>query len=255
MKLQVLLSVMNLNKRNLDKMNIANDCIVINQTDKEKYEEYKNFKIFSYNEKGAAKSRNRALEICDSDIAIFCDDDVVYNNEYENIIINEFNHNKDADVIFFNLYSPFRKDKINRNNRRVRIYNALRYGSYKIAFRVKSIKDNNIKLNELFGSGALYSNGDDTLFIVECLKKKLKLYKSTKFIGTVTHTTSLWFDGYNERYFFLKGALFYAISKRYYKFLCTQYLLRHKNVLKDIKFNDAYKYMMNGVNDFRSKYE
>ena len=52
MKLEVLLSVMNLKKEELDKMNITSKCTVINQCDKKDFEKYKNFNIYSYNEKG-----------------------------------------------------------------------------------------------------------------------------------------------------------------------------------------------------------
>ena len=46
MKLEVLLSVMNLDKKDLDKMNITSKCTVINQTNKNSHVKYKNFEIF-----------------------------------------------------------------------------------------------------------------------------------------------------------------------------------------------------------------
>jgi glycosyltransferase involved in cell wall biosynthesis len=74
---------MNLNKNDLDKMNITSECIVINQCKENKFETYKNFKIYSYNEIGISNSRNRALEHASGDILLFCDDDVIYDNDYE----------------------------------------------------------------------------------------------------------------------------------------------------------------------------
>lgn len=59
MKLEVLLSVMNLNIKDLDKMNITTKCTVINQSKIEGFKKYKNFNIYSYKEKGLANSRNR----------------------------------------------------------------------------------------------------------------------------------------------------------------------------------------------------
>ena len=64
MKLEVLLSVMNLNKKDLDKMNITSKCTVINQCGKNKQEKYKNFNIYSYDEIGTSNSRNRGLHSC-----------------------------------------------------------------------------------------------------------------------------------------------------------------------------------------------
>ena len=73
MKVEVVLSVMNLKKRDLDKMNITSGCIVINQCGKESFERYKNYDIYSYNEKGVSNSRNRGLEkICEDIILFFC---------------------------------------------------------------------------------------------------------------------------------------------------------------------------------------
>ena len=251
MKLEVLLSVMDLDKKNLSKMNITTLCTIINQTKKEDYEKYKNFKIYSYKEKGLANSRNRGLEHIEEDIIILCDDDVVYNKNYDKIIIDEFKKNKKADIIIFNIDSPNRKIKNNKKNKRLHFYNILRYSSQRIAFRRKSI--NNIKFNNLFGAGAKYTSGEDTLFLVEALKRNLKIYASVKNIGIVNHEKSTWFNGYNKKYFYDKGALFTAINKKIRHFLILQYLIRHKEVLKNTKFIEAYKYMIEGSKDYLEK--
>lgn len=247
MKLEVLLSVMDLNVKDLDKMNITSKCTVINQCGKEGYEEYKNFKIYSYDEIGLSNSRNRGLENISEDIILLCDDDVVYNNDFEKTVLDEFK-NKDADIIIFNMESPNRKIKINKKNKRVHFHNCLRYSSWRIAFRRKSV---NIKFNNLFGSGAKYSSGEESLFLVECLKRNLKIYSSPKYIGKVYHNKSMWFKGYDEKYFYDKGALFTAIGPKLRHILLIQYLIRHKEVLNDISFIDAYKYMLSGSNEYK----
>lgn len=112
MKLEVLLSVMNLNKKNLDKMNITSKCTVINQCGKEKFEKYKNFNIYSYDELGTSNSRNRGLDHITEDIILLCDDDVVYNDNYEKIVLEEFKNNKKADVIILNFNVKNRKKRI-----------------------------------------------------------------------------------------------------------------------------------------------
>lgn len=248
MRLEVLLSTMNLNKKDLNKMNITSKCTVINQTNKEGYTKYKNFDIYSYNEKGLSRSRNRGLEKVTGDIIILCDDDVVYNKDYEKNIINEFMNNPKADVIFFNIDNPFRMKKINKKNKRLHFYNSLKYGSVNIAFKRKCIK--NIRFNELFGAGSKYSNGEDSLFIKDLIKNKYKLYSSNKYIAKISDSNSTWFNGFDEKYFFDKGALFTALNYRFRKLLMLQYLLRHKYVLTDYKINDAYKIMKKGSIDY-----
>ena len=249
MDLQVLLSVMNLDKKNLDKMNITSKCTVINQCNENKFEKYKNFEIYSYKELGVANSRNRALQHAKEDILLFCDDDVIYNKNYEKNVIKEFKKNPNADVIFFNLDSPNRTVKQNKKNKRLHFYNVLRYGTYCMAIKRNKIS---FKFNNTFGGNAKYSDGsgEDTLFVVDCLKNNLKLYSSIKNIGKVEQKKSVWFKGYTEKYFFDKGALFCAISKRFRYILYIQYLIRHKETLKNIKLSKALKLMINGGKDY-----
>ena len=149
MKLQVIVSIMNLKKENLDKMNITSDCIVINQCDKEDFEKYKNFNIYSYKERGAANSRNRGLEHITEDIILLCDDDVVYNRDYEKEVIEEFENNPKADMIIFNMYSPNRKKRVIKKRKRLHMYNSLHYATCNIAFKRESTDD--IKFNPMFG--------------------------------------------------------------------------------------------------------
>ena len=249
MKLEVLLSVMNLNKKDLNKMNITSKCTVINQCGKESFEKYKNFNIYSYDEIGTANSRNRGLEHITEDIILLCDDDVVYDKNYEKVVLEEFKNNPKADMIIFNIINPYRNKRINKKSKRLHIYNSLNYAAYNVAFRKQRLK--NIRMNTMFGPGAKYkSGGDDTLFIVDFLKNKLKIYSSTKIIGKIISDESTWFKGYNEKFFFDKGALYTAISKRFRHILMLQHLIRHKEILNNLRFFKAYKTMLKGSKDY-----
>ena len=249
MKLEVLLSVMNLNKKDLDKMNITSKCTVINQCGENKKEKYKNFNIYSYDELGTANSRNRGLEHITEDIILLCDDDVVYNKDYEKIVLEEFKKNLEADMIIFNVINTYRKKRINKKNKRLHIYNSLNYAAYNVAFRKKSL--GNIRMNTMFGPAAKYkSGGDDTLFIVDFLKNKLRIYSSSKIIGKIISNESTWFKGYNEKFFFDKGALYTAISKKYRHILMLQHLTRHKEILGNLDFFKAYRLMLKGSKEY-----
>ena len=48
MSLEVLLSVVNKDKKHFSKMNITSKCTVINQSGKEEHYKYKNFNVFCY---------------------------------------------------------------------------------------------------------------------------------------------------------------------------------------------------------------
>ena len=248
MKLEVLLSVMNYKFKDLDKHNITCDCTVINQCDNNSFKKYKNFKIYNYNEHGLSKSRNRGLEHITNDIVLLCDDDVIYNSDYENIILNEFKNNAKADVIVFNIESPYRTYKMNTKSKRLYFYNILRYTSTRIAFKKNKVQ--NIKFNEKFGSGAKYSSGEDSVFLIDCLKKGLKVYSSERYIAKVYQKESKWFNGYNKKYFFDKGAVYTEISKPFRHLLFIQHLIRHHSELSDLSFGQAYKEMCNGAKDY-----
>lgn len=252
MNLEVLLSVMNLKLDDLDKMNITSKCTVINQCGQNDKMVYKNFHIYSYNEVGVSNSRNKGLQYVTEDIVLLCDDDVMYSKEYEKIVIDEFKQNDKADVIIFNIDSENREIRKINKAKRLHIYNSLGFASANIAFRKNSILKSGIKFNTLFGPNAKYNNGEDTLFIVDMLKNKLKIYACPKVIGKVDNIKSTWFKGYDEEYFFNKGALFTAISKCFRIPLILQYLIRHEKVLKKISFFQAYKTMLKGSNEYMS---
>lgn len=80
----------------------------------------------------------------------------------------------------------------------------------------------------------------------------MKIYASPKKIGYVSQDSSCWFEGYNEKYFHDKGALYYCISNKYSKLLCLQFLLRkRKKVCENIDIIRAYKLMVSGIKDFK----
>ena len=86
MELEVLLSVVNLNESNLDKINISNKCTVINQWNKDYFYKYKNFDIYTCSDFGLSNSRNRGLEKVSKDIILLCDDNTVYNDYYDKVL-------------------------------------------------------------------------------------------------------------------------------------------------------------------------
>ena len=165
-------------------------------------------------------------------------------------VLEEFKNNPKADLIFFNIDNPNRKKRIIKKRKRLHIYNSLNYGSCNTAFRRSSIESKHIRFNTMFGPNAKYNNGSDTMFITQVLKNKLKIYTSPVNIGIVYNRKSTWFKGYNEEFFFNKGALFTAISSRFRIILILQFLLRHREFLEKIKFSKAYKLMLEGSNDY-----
>ena len=99
MKLELLLSTMNLkdeteNNKLIQKMNVNINTLTINQITNKNIKETNNLtsknKLISVRDKGLSKSRNMAINNSEADICIIADDDVIYKDNFQNIIKKEY---------------------------------------------------------------------------------------------------------------------------------------------------------------------
>ena len=235
MKLQVLISTMNLkneqeNKELIKKMNIKIDSLTINQITQKQIKETNDLKtqnkIISAREKGLSKSRNRAIQNSNADICIIADDDVKYKDNFEDIVKREYEKNKDYDMIcFFVECNGERKIKNMKTSRMCRIQ-AMRIRSFQITFKRSSILSKNMKFDETFGPGTYFNRGEDTIFVWKCIESGLKVkYVSTK-IADVEHGKSTWFKGFDDDFFAKQGRVFYELSPKFYKLIIWQFAIR-----------------------------
>ncbi|MFG6147463.1 glycosyltransferase [Halobacillus sp. B23F22_1] len=259
MKLELLVSTMLQKDTSLvNKMNISTDAIIINQSNyygyNEIHKENNRIRMLSFNERGVGKSRNSAIMRSDADVCVMADDDAVYEDDYEEKILDEFKQNPKADVIIFSVKiidnngEKFKKLKRNR----VRFFNSFKYGAVRIAFKRDVILKKNIHFSLLFGGGTKYGSGEDSIFITDCLKKGLKIYTSPQKIANIYNHESSWFNGYNKKFFIDKGALFRAISPKFAKILILQFVIRRYFLFKnDMKLLEAYRYMIKGLKNYK----
>ena len=260
-RLQLLVATMNLTDiiGLCDKMHIASDALIINQSDCVKYEclFYHGYKIecYTFAERGLSRSRNNALLRCTGEILCIADDDMVYTDTYREDIINEFQKHPEADALVFNVtaLNDERSGKPIEKYARVGKRESREYGSVHIAIRKRAFIGKNVYFNTLFGSGATYSCGEDTLFLKELIEKDLKLYKTPIRIASVDMSDSTWFKGYNEKYFKDKGALIEAAYPR-----CSYLLAILQSVRNSKKSLGSYKkaaklfsYYTSGIADYR----
>lgn len=258
MRFQVLVSTMNQPDHCLvEKMKLNSDAIIINQCNQLAVDcqEHNGFLIhwYSFNERGIGLSRNNALMRAEADIVLFADDDVTYAENYRKIILEEFRNFPGADVIVFNVPSTNveRPEFIDHRVHRLHWYNCLRYGAFRIAVRLDKVRKKNILFHQMFGGGARYGCGEDSIFLADCLKNGLKLYASPKTIGHVSHGESSWFTGYDKKYFWDKGALFTCICEHLAMPLAFQYCFRHREVLDQLSMREAMYWMYQGSRDFK----
>lgn len=261
MRLQVLVSTMHQKDMGLlEKMNIRSDAIIVNQTDTHGFQEVQKeghtVKFYSFAERGVGLSRNTALMRADAPICLFADDDVCYVDDYEERVLREFERHPESDVIVFNVPStckdPRQKDYVAQRWKRLNILNCFRHGTFRIAVRRDRILKKNIFFTLLFGGGAKYSAGEDSLFLADCIRKGLKVYESDVTIGSVSHEESTWFMGYTDKYFLDKGAFYACFSKRIPYLWCLQFAVRRRNLYSSEKpFLEACHLMRQGIRQFK----
>lgn len=256
MKIQNLIVTMN--RKNLDlydDLNIKCDAIIANQSDMNSYQEKKirnnNVKLITTNTKGVGVNRNLALLYSDADVCILTDDDMKYKDNYLDIIEHAFFKIPTADIIIFNIdtIGANVNRRKNKKIKKVSKLNFMNYGAARVAFKRNSIIKSNLWFSLLFGGGTMYSSGEDSLFLAEALDKKLKIYVYPETIATVNQEKSTWFNGYNDKFFFDKGALLSQIHpKTKYLFALIYFPLRFRCSISFIK---RQKLLVNGLKSFK----
>lgn len=262
MTIQTLVSCV---KQNMDDiaevMNLSSDAIVINQCDENSYKEYEHnghiIKCYSFKEKGVGLSRNNALLRASADIVLFSDEDIRYKDDYAKIIVSEFEKRPNADMLLFNMDVVENRATYHTDSeKKVTRFNCGRYPTYSFAIRREKLHKANITFSLLFGGGAKYSNGEDSLFIRECIRKGLKITALPISIGKEEERESTWFKGYNTKFFFDRGVLYKPLYGVFAKPLALRFLLVHKKTFFADKkqevtnWKDAYKLMKAGMKEF-----
>lgn len=240
LKLQVLIATMNLvDKDKIFKdLNIKTNAIVINQVTKPNFKlidsHDSKFQVYSYQEKGLSKSRNKAIKNSDADICIISDDDMTYVNNYEKIIKSAYEKYPNADIIVFYVESApnslRKKSKLKEG--RIKYLLSLKVQSVQMTFKRNSIVENNIKFDENFGAGTSNYMGEENIFLYDCLKKGLKIYSVPIKIAQLHDGDSTWFKGFDKKYLEVKGAMFYRMSRLFSELFIIQFAMRRSKLFK-----------------------
>lgn len=250
LSLEVLCATMNREDFSLVKeMNIKSNVFFANQDGRYMYEEQmlangKKARMLTTNTLGASANRNISLLHSCGDICLLSDDDVIYDDDYENIIIENFEENPTADMIIFNLRTNSKERKMEEIKIKKKMSRFCRnpYGAVRVAFRRKSQQKFNCWFSMMLGPNALYKMGEDSKFINE-FREKGSVYLSDDYIGEVNFNSSSWFEGYNEEYFFNKGA-YLQITKQNNVFTYIYYGLRTKS---NIPLLSRFKLLLDGA--------
>ena len=81
-------------------------------------------------------------------------------------------------------------------------------GVWGVVIKQDVLKRNNLHFHEYFGPGTENYCGEDTIFLQEMINKGVKFYRSPVDIAAIDQTESTWFNGHDQKYFYVTGMVF-----------------------------------------------
>lgn len=168
------------------------------------------FKVYITDSRGLSRNRNFALSKSDAELCLISDDDVDYQREELQLLIELFEENSDLSLITFEYRSApaFQKKypaiPFDLNNPPKGYY----VTSFEIAFRRSDVYGK-FWFNEHFGLGVpVLASGEEDLFLHDILKSGLKCRFYPVEIGTHIGSTTSDRENNNHNFWKTKGAIF-----------------------------------------------
>ncbi len=252
---QVLLSVMDKDDslHYVDMLNIRTDVLIINQCGlRNEYSQsgrYGNIYIRESSDRGLSRSRNEALDNARCDCVILSDNDVRYEDDAFIKIKEAFERNPEAGILVFFIERPERKKPVLKKEGSLDALHSMRIFSPEIAIRRSLIGD--LRFDEDFGSGGKYSMGEENIFLFEAKRRGIKIIYVPVKIAKLLPQESGWFTGYNEKFFFDRGAGYCAMDDSRWYFLALQFLIRKQRLYKgEISISKAFECMKEGRREY-----
>lgn len=216
MKVCVILSCMHQTDHSIvERSNVQCDCVVVNQCDINKTEEYEYVnnkgekrlvRFISTTERGLSRSRNMAIDNAPEDaICMVCDDDELIEDDAEEKILKAYESIPSCSVATFSLIRKDTSRKYPENVYQIGFRKALKVSSHQITFKRSFIVKAGIRFDEKMGSGTGNGGGEENKFILDCLRNKLKVYYFPNTIATILPSDSKWFSGYDKKFLYNNG--------------------------------------------------
>lgn len=257
-KIELLISTMNRKPDFLKKLNIKTDVVVVNQCENDSKKE---FNFYGHHvtwidstTRGLSRSRNIAIENSKAEYIVLTDDDMEYRNNYPEKILEAFEKHKDVDILAFQINGIERKFKnYPRNEKWVSYLRSMKLSSVELVFRRKSIVENKITFKENFGSGAEFKMGEENILLFECLKNKLKIKYIPYLIADLHIGESTWFTGFNQKYFYDRGAVYFEMFGEFAPIMLFQFIIRKYCIYKgQISLLEAWNQSISGLKKYKN---
>lgn len=254
-KFAILLSCMyEKDKEIIKRSNTQSNCVIINQCDEDKkveakIEDNKTCLWINSKERGLSKSRNMAIENSKADICLIADNDEIFDNDVEEKILKAYKELPQADIIVFNLHN--KSTKLKNRIYKLKRLECLRVCSWQISFKRNAVIENNLKFDIKLGAGTGNGAGEENKFLLDAYDKGLKIYHYPINIATMIENESTWFNGYDEEYFYKRGASTRYILGFWLSCAYALYFLifKYREYKNDITFFNAFKNISFGIYD------
>lgn len=242
-------------------MNLRSEALICNQCGKDGIHQTSSYghrvTYYHSSQRGVGRNRNMGILNATGEILLFADQDVRYHDDYVSIVEQTFDQYPEADMILFEMERRndprFLRKPNQRECIRVRWYKSLRYGACRVAVRRSSLLKANVFFSLLFGGGAPFAAGEDSLFVMDCVRSGMHVIAVNRSLGVIDQQPSTWFEDYNEHYFRSKGALYYALLGKAYPLLIVYYLLRNREEYKGrYGISELISLLRQGKKDFLS---
>jgi len=241
---------------NLDfvqKMNLCFPATITNQNGKYGVLVNNEVKMIDSPTKGVGINRNIGLELSTSEYVMFVDDDMIFYDNANEVILSYLEENPYADVIIFNFDYTNNKQYVRsrmEKKKRIRFHNCLNFGICCTLVKTDSIRKNNIHFNPYLGGGCIYSCGEDSLFFLDCIRAKLRVYTCDLSIGMNDYRESTWFRGFTEKYFYDKGAWLSCAFPKAKHFIKWYFAIRFKK-MTELSFIKIMKMINSGIKSYK----
>jgi glycosyltransferase involved in cell wall biosynthesis len=186
---EILISTMY--KENLDFLNAIfinntiNDfnIIIVNQTTEDKILKsmQTNIKVINSFERGSPVSRNLAIKNATAEVCLMSDDDIVYQPNLKETIIEAHQNHPDAAMISFEAinedykpYTDYFPEGMHNKRSLMKIY------TWVISFKREVYKQNEVYFNHHFGVGSTFKGATEYVFLRHALDKGLKMIHVAK---------------------------------------------------------------------------
>lgn len=235
----------------IDNMNVKCNCLIVNQCDT--IAEYtlnrdnQKIRIFFTKERGLSRSRNMAIDNCLADIMLISDDDLYFYDNFEQIILEQHKQITNNSIILFNV-DNFQKQYPHKKQK-IFLWNLGRFSSWQISFKPAEIKEKHIKFNANYGTGSgKVHSGEENIFLSECAKYFKVFYIPTKILKREPAPSS-WFNGYDEKFIFDRGAIYYEMYGSFAIFFYFYFIMRNKKKYPTYSIFKIFKILFNGKNE------